>query len=70
MLGAYNNGCALRVIAEGNELDSQAADDLNAEFGIRLKNKKGVRYCDEKNNNHMHYLKENGYLKMTCMGQG
>lgn len=57
MLGTYNNECALRVIAEGNKLDSQAVDDLNAGFGIRLKNKKGERYCDEKNNNYMRYLK-------------
>jgi uncharacterized protein (TIGR02594 family) len=32
---------ALRVIAEGNKLGTQTADDLNVEFGIRLKNKKG-----------------------------
>jgi uncharacterized protein (TIGR02594 family) len=32
---------ALKVIDEGNKLGTQTADDLNAEFGIRLKNKKG-----------------------------
>lgn len=40
MLDAYNNECALRVISEGNKLDSQTVDDLNYEFGILLKNKK------------------------------